>query len=123
MEETEREETAQGGTDGEETDHESLHRDLEDQGDDMQQRRDELDTDADRARQEIRSKVSDQRVPGAQDEQEEVIHGREAVEGEDEDDSEDEESEEEDREDEEEDGEDDSEGGGSEGAGYREDEE
>jgi hypothetical protein len=96
-----------------ETDHEELHRELESQGDDMETRRDELAQETDTARQDVSTKVSDQRVPGLQDEQEDVLQGREAVEerqGEDE--------EEENEESEEQEG--GSEGGGSEGAGYRE---
>ena len=88
-----------------ETDHEELHRELESQGDDMETRRDELERETDTARQDVSTKVSDQRVPGLQDEQEDVLHGREAVE---EAQEEDEAEEDEER------------GGGSEGAGYRE---
>jgi hypothetical protein len=96
----------------EETDHARLHRELEDQGDEMEHRRDELERETDDVRQDIRSKVSDQNVPGAQDEQEEIIHGREAVE----------QGSEPEEEADPDDGErDESEAGGSEGAGYRED--
>ena len=97
-------------TENEETDHESLHGELESTREDMESRRDHLKSDTDAARQDIRTKVGDQRVPGAQDEQEDVRFGREAVEDEDEDDGRDEDEE-------------DSPGGGSEGAGYREGEE
>jgi hypothetical protein len=98
-----------------ETDHEELHRELESQGDDMETRRDELARETDAARHDVSTKVSDQRVPGFQDEQEDVLQGREAVEeGQEEDEGE--ESEEQGGESEG----DDSEGGGSEGAGYRE---
>ena len=98
-------------TENEETDHESLHGELESTREDMESRRDHLKSDTDAARQDIRTKVGDQRVPGAQDEQEDVRFGREAVEDEDEyEDGRDEDEE-------------DSPGGGSEGAGYREGEE
>jgi|SRR5215212_6809095 hypothetical protein len=103
--------------DREDTDYESLHGELEDERSDMESRRDDLDREAQTARQDLKSKVSDQNVPGAQDEQEEIIHGREAVEPADEEDEEDGEGQESDEEHR------DSEGGGSEGAGYREDEE
>lgn len=96
----------------EETDHQELHRELESQGDEMEVRRDELKSDTDSARQDFKSKVSDQRVPGLQDDQEDVLEGRKAVEQ-----AEGEEGEGEDSEN----GADS--GGGSAGAGYREDEE
>ena len=104
-----------------ETDHEQLHRDLESQGDNMQERRDGLKEETDTARHDVQSKVSDERVPGLQDEQEDVIHGREAVEQRQQ--SDEDESDEEEGADasSEEDGED--AGGGSQGAGYREGEE
>jgi len=95
--------------DHEETDYESPHRELESQREDMESRRDDLADETQAARQDIESKVSDQNVPGAQDEAHEVIYGREAVEGND-DEDEDAERERNDSE----------EGGGSEGAGYRE---
>ena len=94
-------------TENEETDHESLHGELESTREDMESRREHLKSDTDAARQDIRTKVGDQRVPGAQDEQEDVRFGREAVEDEDGRDEDEE----------------DSPGGGSEGAGYREGEE
>jgi hypothetical protein len=97
----------------EETDYQGPTRDLEEGASEMQERRDGLERETEEARQDVRSKVSDQRVPGIQDEQEDVLEGREAVEerqeqegGEEGDESEDEETE----------------GDGSEGAGYREEE-
>jgi len=101
-------------TEHEETDYESPHRGLEEQRGDMESRRDDLARETQTARQDIRSKVGDQNVPGAQDEQEEVIHGREAVEGEDEEARGREEG------DEDESAGEASSEGGSEGAGYRE---
>jgi hypothetical protein len=113
----------------EETDHEELSSQLESQGDDMEERRDELEGEAQAARQDVKSKVGDQRVPGVQDEQEDVIHGREAVEedeqgaeGDARDEGDEEEQDSEEVNGSEEDGEE-SDEGGSEGAGYREDEE
>ena len=103
-------------TEHEETDYESPHRKLEAEREDMESRRDDLANEAQAARQDIETKVGDQNVPGAQDEQEEVLYGREAVEGESDEDSEEEERPAEEGTDEEEA----SEGGGGEGAGYRE---
>jgi hypothetical protein len=96
-----------------ETDHEGLHQELESERGDMEERRDKLKGDTVEARQDVKSKVSDQRTPGLQDEQEDVIHGRDAVE----------EAQGDESEENGESGSDDHEGGGSEGAGYREDEE
>lgn len=64
----------------EETDYQGPSRELEREAGDMQERRDELERQTEEARQDVQSKVSDQRVPGMQDEQEDVIEGREAVE-------------------------------------------
>jgi hypothetical protein len=97
----------------EETDYEGPSDELERGAGEMEERRDKLEQETDEARQDVRTKVSDQHVPGLQDEQEDVLEGREAVE--------EREDEEGDDEGEEPEGED-SEGGGSEGAGYREDE-
>lgn len=91
----------------EETDYQGPSRELEREADDMQDRRDKLERETDEARQDIRTKVSDQRVPGVQDEQEDILEGRKAVE-----------QREEEPDEGEEEGEGDSEGGGS-----REDEE
>jgi hypothetical protein len=104
-------------TDKEETDHESLHRELEDQREDMESRRDDLAGDTHAARQDIETKVGDQNVPGAQDEHTEIIHGRKAVEAEDDEEGGENRHEqaEDDRGD---DDADDSRNGGSEGAGY-----
>ena len=92
-----------------ETDHEQLHRELESQGDDMEERRDEFSRDTDSARQDLNTKVSDQRVPGLQDDQKDVLEGRKAVE-----------EAEEGREEEADADSDEDDRGGSEGAGYRE---
>ena len=77
----------------EETDYQGLTRELEDEAREMQERRDGLERETEEARQDVRSKVSDQRVPGIQDEQEDVIEGRKAVEERQEQEAEDEESE------------------------------
>jgi len=116
--ETEHEDAEEGEGGYEETDYESQHRDLESQHEDMESRRDDVAGQTQTARQDLESKVSDQNVPGAQDEQEEVIYGRDAVEGK----SDEEGSEGEDGEPRREQDEDDvdSRGGGSEGSGYRE---
>lgn len=92
-----------------ETDHQELHQELESERRDMEGRRDELESDTQGARQDFESKISDGSVPGLQGEQEDVLGGPEAV---DEAQGDDEDSE---------GGA--SAGGGSEGAGYREDEE
>ncbi len=97
----------------EETDYQGPSRELEREAGEMQERRDKLEQETDEARQDVRTKVSDQRVPGMQDEQEDVLGGREAVE--------ERQAQEDDDEGEESEGEE-PEGGGSEGAGYREDE-
>lgn len=100
----------------EETDYQGPSDELEREAGEMQERRDKLEQETDEARQDVRTKVSDQRVPGLQDEQEDVLEGREAVEERQAQEDEGEESEGEESEGEE------SQGGGSEGAGYREDE-
>ncbi len=64
----------------EETDYQGPTRELENGASEMQERRDGLESETEEARQDVRSKVSDQRVPGIQDEQEDVIEGRKAVE-------------------------------------------
>ncbi len=64
----------------EETDYQGPSRELEREGDEMQERRDKLERETDEARQDVRSKVADQRVPGLQGEQEDVLEGRKAVE-------------------------------------------
>jgi hypothetical protein len=64
----------------EETDYQGPTRELEDGASEMQERRDGLERETEEARQDVQSKVSDQRVPGIQDEQEDVIEGRKAVE-------------------------------------------
>jgi len=58
-----------------ETDHEKLHGELEKEGDDLEERRDELEQNTDSARQDLNAKVADQRTPGVQDEQEDVLGG------------------------------------------------
>jgi hypothetical protein len=63
-----------------ETDHDELAREVESRGDDMEERRDELERETSSARQGLRENVADQSVPGVQDEQEDVLGGREAVE-------------------------------------------
>ena len=64
----------------EETDYQGPSRELEREAGEMQERRDELERQTEEARQDVRSKVSDQRAPGLQDEQEDVREGRKAVE-------------------------------------------
>jgi len=64
----------------EETDYQGPSRELEREADEMQERRDKLERETDEARQDIGAKVSDQGVPGIQDEQEDVLGGRKAVE-------------------------------------------
>ncbi len=92
----------------EETDYQGPSRELEREGDEMQDRRDKLERETDEARQDVRSKAADQRVPGLQGEQEDVLGGRKAV----------------DEREQEEQGEGDEEGeGDSEGEGSREDDE
>ena len=93
----------------EETDYQGPTRELEDEAREMQERRDGLERETEEARQDVRSKVSDQRVPGIQDEQEDVIEGRKAVEERQEQEGEESEGGE-------------SEGGDSEGAGSQEEE-
>ena len=102
----------------EETDYQGPSEELEREAGEMQERRDKLEQETDEARQDVRSKVSDQHVPGIQDEQEDVLEGRKAVEERQAQEGEDEGEESEGAEDE--GGE--AEGGGSQGAGYREDE-
>ncbi len=97
----------------EETDYQGPTEELEREAGEMQERRDKHEQDTDEARQDVRSKVSDQRVPGMQDEQEDVVEGREAVE--------ERQEREGDEEDEEPEGEE-SEGGDSGGTGSREEE-
>lgn len=87
-----------------ETDHEELHRELESTGDELEERRDKLKEDTDEAQQDVQTKASDQRTPGLQNEQEDVIGGKDAV---DEAQAEDDEADS---------------GGGSEVGGYEEDE-
>ena len=93
-----------------ETDHEELHRELEREGDELETRRDELEGETDTARQDLNAKISDNSTPGVQDQQEDVLGGKDAVE----------EAETEDEDDQSEQDSDEDEGGGSEGAGYRE---
>jgi hypothetical protein len=95
-----------------ETDHEELHRELEQQGDELEERRDAHESKTESARQDVKAKVSDQRTPGLQAEQEDVRGGTDAV-----DEAADREGSDQDSK-----GDDDSESGGSQGAGYREDE-
>ncbi len=95
----------------EETDYQGPTEELEREAGQMQERRDKLEQETDEARQDVRSKVSDQHVPGVQDEQEDVLEGREAVQ--------ERQEREGDEENEEPEGEE-SEGGDSEGAGSRE---
>jgi hypothetical protein len=97
----------------EETDYQGPTEELEREAGEMQERRDNLEQETDEARQDVRSKVSDQHVPGIQDEQEDVLEGREAAR--------ERQEREGDEEGEEPEGEE-SEGGDSEGAGSREDE-
>ena len=97
----------------EETDYQGPSRELEREASEMEERRDRLVQETDEARQDVRSKVSDQHVPGIQDEQEDVLEGREAVE--------ERQAQEGEAEGEEAEGEEAGDGG-SEGAGYREDE-
>ncbi len=97
----------------EETDYQGPSRELEREAGEMEERRDKLEQETDEARQDVRSKVSDQHVPGIQDEQEDVLEGREAVQ--------ERQEREGDEEGEEPEGEE-SEGGDSEGADSREDE-
>jgi hypothetical protein len=95
-----------------ETDHEELHRELEKEGDDLEERRDELEQNTESARQDLNTKVVGQHTPGVQDEQEDVLGGTDAVdEAQADDGSQDDSDEDDDKE------------GGTEGAGYREDEE
>ncbi|CAA9509274.1 MAG: hypothetical protein AVDCRST_MAG17-1880 [uncultured Solirubrobacterales bacterium] len=91
-----------------ETDHEALHRELENEGDELEQRRNDLASETDTARQDLNTKISDNSTPGVQDRQEDVLGGKDAVERAEAGDDESEEAP------------DEAEVGGSEGAGYRE---
>ena len=51
-----------------ETDHDELAREVESRGDDMEERRDELERETSSARHGLRENVADQTVPGVQDE-------------------------------------------------------